>query len=235
VSAAPTPDPDVARGVDAAHEGADERRPERRPERSPDLERLIAFTDAVVAIALTILVLDLQLPPGAYPTDDALRSALEGLMRNFFAFGVSFTVISVWWWTNHRMFRRVYRYDGGLLALDLVWLATIVFLPFPTSVLSNTSGLPTATALYACANGAVGLANLLLLVYLRRRGLVEPPMTPGRFRVRLSVAIVFPAVFFASVPIAYLVGPTAAQFSWFLAAIIPWFVVRIERRMWADA
>ncbi len=206
-----------------------------RRSRSPELERVIVFTDAVVAIALTLLVLDLRLPAGEYRTDASLQVALGGLARNFFAFGISFTVISVWWWTNHRMFRRVYRYDGGLLALDIAWLATIVFLPFPTSVLSNTSGLPTATALYACANGAVGLANLALLVYLRRRALVEPPMSATTFRMRLSVTAIFPAVFFLSVPIAYRVGPAEAQYFWFLAAVIPWVVVRIERRLWRDA
>jgi uncharacterized membrane protein len=206
-----------------------------RRERSPDLDRLIVFTDAVVAIALTLLVLDLKLPPREYLTDAALRTELVGMYRSFVAFGVSFAVISTWWWTNHRMFRHVYRYDGGLLALDIVWLATIVFLPFPTSVLSETSGLPTATALYACANGSVAVMNLVLLVYLRRRALVEPPLSAGRFRVRVSVSVIFAAVFFGSVPIAYLVGPSEAQFSWFLAAIIPWFVVRIERHMWADA
>ena len=205
--------------------------PERR-ERAPELERVVVFADAVCAIAQTLLVLDLRLPSGDYATDASLRAALSGLARNYPAFGISFTVIAVWWWTNHRMLRRVYRYDGGLLALELIWLATIVFLPFPTSVLSNTSGLPTAAALYACANGAVGVANIALLVYLRRRGLVEPPMTPATFRVRLSVGIVFPAVFFLSVPIAYLVGPTAAQLSWFLAGVIPWAVVRVERRTW---
>ena len=81
----------------------------------------------------------------------------------------------------------------------------------------------------------MGLANVVLLVYLRRRGLVEPPMTPATFRVRLSVGIVFPLVFFLSVPVAYAVGPSAAQYSWFLAAIIPWVVVRIERHLWGSA
>lgn len=208
--------------------------PERR-ERSPDLERVIFFTDAVVAIALTLLVLDLRLPAGDYATDAELQDALRGMARSFIAFGLSFVVISTWWWTNHRMLRRVYRYDGGLLALDILWLATIVFLPFPTAVLAESSGLPTATALYACANGSVAVVNLVLLAYLRRRSLMEPPLSPGRFRVRASVSVIFAAVFFGSVPIAYLVGPSEAQFSWLLAAIIPWFVVRIERRMWADA
>lgn len=219
------------RSAEAAAAREERGEPERR-HRAPELERVIVFTDAVVAIALTLLVLDLRLPAGDYPTDASLQAALRALVPNFMAFGVSFTVISVWWWTNHRMFRKVYRYDGGLLALDIVWLSTIVFLPFPTAVLSNTTGLPTAAALYACANGAVGLANVALLVYLRRRGLVEPPMTPVTFRVRLSVAAVFPAVFFLSVPVAFLVGPTAAQLSWFLAAVVPWAVVTVERRMW---
>jgi uncharacterized membrane protein len=212
-------------------DGWEEGEPARR-HRAPELERVVVFTDAVVAIALTLLVLDLRLPDGDYLTDASLQEALRGLSRNYIAFGVSFVVISVWWWTNHRMLRKVYRYDGGLLALDLVWLATIVFLPFPTSVLSNTSGLPTATAFYACANAAVGLANLAMLVYLRRRDLVEPPMTPATFRVRLSVAVIFPAVFLLSVPIAYLVGPSEAQYSWFLAAIVPWVVIRVERHLW---
>jgi uncharacterized membrane protein len=221
----------AVRGVEGARAGGEE----PRRERSRDLDRVIVFTDAVVAIALTLLVLDLKLPTREYLTDAELQEALRGMVRSFVAFGVSFVVISTWWWTNHRMFRHVYRYDGGLLALDIAWLATIVFLPFPTAVLAETSGLPTATALYACANGSVAVMNLVLLAYLHRRALVEPPLSRGRFRVRVSVSVVFAAVFFGSVPVAYLVGPSEAQFSWFLAAIIPWLVVRIERRMWADA
>jgi uncharacterized membrane protein len=205
-----------------------------QPERSRELDRVINFTDAVVAIALTLLVLDIRLPAlgaGAYTTDQALLAALGSLWPNYVAFGVSFAVISVWWWTNHRIFRRVVRYDGGLLALDLVWLATIVFLPFPTAVLS-ANYLPVAIAFYACANAAVGFANVALVVYIDRRGLLEPPDSRTTFRVRLTTLVAYPLVFLASVPVAFLAGVGAAQMTWILVPIIPRIAARIERRAW---
>ncbi len=98
------------------------------------LQRLINFSDAVVAIAITLLVL---------PLVDAASSIGSTGLGHFFdqsrprllAFTLSFAVIGSFWWGQHQMFERVRSYNTGLVLATFVWLFGIVFLPFPTELL----------------------------------------------------------------------------------------------------
>lgn len=103
------------------------------------LERLVVFADAVVAIACTLLVLplvDLAAQAQAVPATQIVSDHLE----QFGAFALSFAVIARLWVVHHRIFERVDAYDPMLIRLTLLWLFTVAFLPFPTSVLANQSG-----------------------------------------------------------------------------------------------
>ncbi len=110
------------------------------------LERILLFTDAVVAIAITLLVLPLvDLVP-------EIRGASVGTLLSdhgdqLGAFALSFVVIARLWLTQHRIFERVAVYDTTLVRLTLVWLFTVVFLPFPTELLATGNG-DGASALY---------------------------------------------------------------------------------------
>src|SRR5919197_2493902 len=109
------------------------RRPEIWESRS-DVERIAFFSDAVFAIAMTLLVVQLSVPTG--PAGE-LGHTLRARGSKFFAFGLSFLVIGQYWLAHHRVFRHIRRYDLGLLWLNLLWLLAIAFLPFPTAVLGN--------------------------------------------------------------------------------------------------
>jgi len=103
------------------------------------LERMILFSDAVFAIAITLLVLDLKLPePKAVNTyaenADQAMEALGNMLLRFFGFIFSFFIIGQYWVTHHRVFGFITNFDGGLIWLNLFTLFWIVLVPFSTSL-----------------------------------------------------------------------------------------------------
>src|SRR5664279_4890207 len=115
-----------------------------------EVERLIFFSDAVMAIAMTLLVIDLKLPEslGAMTSDADLRAALDGLGPRFLSVLLSFAVIAIWWNGHNRIFRNLERADGALVVLNLVFLGAIAFLPFPTALIGRYVDRPSAVVLY---------------------------------------------------------------------------------------
>lgn len=98
-------------------------------------ERLMFFSDAVVAIAMTLLALDLPVPTGSH-TSEFLHSVSSNYTQ-YLAFLVSFWTISGAWSNHHDIFRYLRRADGRLRALDMTWLMLIVLLPFATRLLTS--------------------------------------------------------------------------------------------------
>ena len=204
----------------------DERGSDADRREARDLDRLVFFSDAVMAIAITLLVIDLRLPDlpsGA--TDADLRAVLIELAPRLLAFFLSFAVIGLWWVSHHRFFGSVLRLDSWLVVLDLAFLGAIAFLPFPTSIL-GTSVLPTSVALYALTNAVIGYLLVGLRTYADRKALIDPVVPLDLYRRRTTRAALAPTVFAASIPIAY-VAPIAAAWSWNLV----WIGILISRRL----
>src|SRR5690606_5136917 len=109
-------------------------------------ERLEFFSDAVFAIAMTLLVIDIAVPD---VSPEKLDGALLDLLPKIFAYALSFAVIAVNWRAHFRRFRMITGYDRRLLSLNLLLLFFIAFLPFPTSLLSEYGGVTSAVVLYA--------------------------------------------------------------------------------------
>ncbi|MGX7680084.1 TMEM175 family protein [Jatrophihabitans sp. DSM 45814] len=100
-------------------------------------ERLIFFSDAVVAIAITLLALELPIPTGA--TAHALWSSFRENDDEYLAFLLSFTVIAAAWSQHHHAFRYAERSDPRLRTLNMIWLLTIVLNPFAMKLLTSES------------------------------------------------------------------------------------------------
>jgi uncharacterized membrane protein len=98
-----------------------------------ETSRLETFSDGVFAIAITLLILAIAVPPPG----TALGRELLGLWPSYLAYGVSFLVIGAIWINHHALFRHIVRADGMLLLLNLLQLMAIAFLPFPTAVLAQ--------------------------------------------------------------------------------------------------
>ncbi|WP_029431312.1 TMEM175 family protein [Blastococcus sp. URHD0036] len=128
---------------------------------SRGLDRLITFLDAVVAIAITLLVLPL-VDVLDEDHEQSLSTVLSDNAGRFGAFLLSFVVIARLWRAHHAMFERVGGYDPVFVSLNFGWLLTIVFLPFATQVAAVYGGQDRlAVALYL---GTVAISSVLLAV-----------------------------------------------------------------------
>src|SRR5258705_4229921 len=110
------------------------------------LERMILFSDAVFAIAITLLVIEIKIPDkhemqlAEGVSDKAILHALGLLIPKFLGFLISFMLIGLYWTIHHRMFGFVTAYDRRLLFLNLVFLFLIALMPFSTGFYSEFAG-----------------------------------------------------------------------------------------------
>jgi TMEM175 potassium channel family protein len=184
------------------------------------LDRLISFLDAVVAIAITLLVLPLVEVLGEPARDTDLASALAGDAGQFGAFLLSFVVIARLWLVHHRLVERVGAYDSAFVLVNLGWILTIVVLPFATQVLAvyGRDRLAVATYIGTMAASSACLSMLGVLVWLRpslrRAGTgtqPEPPwaslVTTGTLVVALLAGVLVPAINYFALLLLFLTGP----------------------------
>lgn len=107
--------------------------------------RLEAFSDGVIAVAITLLVLTIKVPVadtsgGPLPSDSELWPKLADEWPTLLAFATSFLTVGIIWINHHRLFHYIKRTDTGLLLLNLLLLFVIVFIPVPTSLLAEYLG-----------------------------------------------------------------------------------------------
>ena len=169
------------------------------------LERLIFFSDAVVAIAMTLLVL----PVVDLATDAARDTPASTVLREHWqrlgAFALSFVVIAGLWRVHHRIFEAVAAYDERLVTYNLLWLFTVVFLPFPTELLASQDTNRVTAGLYIGTLLASSVALSLLETRVRHRPELQavgwssahwdiPWLTTVLLAVALVLAVTIPGV-----------------------------------------
>jgi uncharacterized membrane protein len=190
-------------------------------------ERIVFFSDAVFAIAITLLVLEIKVPHMTEFTEAGLRHELWEMKFKFIGFIVGFFIISLMWFEHHRIFQYIKAYDGGLIWRNLVFLLTISFIPFPTALSSENSWSRTAFIFYTLTFAFAGLAKFWIWSYaaskpalladnvdaafalkIKRRSLAVP--LGAISAALLSIVSIFIApIGFALIPLfAYLLDPT---------------------------
>jgi uncharacterized membrane protein len=131
---------------------------ETQLERDRGLDRFLTFVDAVVAIAITLLVLPLAELAGEIG-EESVADVLRDHRSELFAFVLSFFVIAQLWFAQHHIVERLVRQDPVVVRLLLLWLFTIVVLPFPSALLPDAGGEPITKMLYI---GNLAVSSLLL-------------------------------------------------------------------------
>lgn len=199
-----------------------------------DVERTVFFSDAVFAIAMTLLVLELRVPESRGIDADAFADAVGERIPALIAFVVSFFLVGMTWMTHHRRFRAIVAYDPRLQLLNLVVLFFVAFMPVPSSMLFQPSGRSAIPPIVYAATmmGIFGSLNAVWW-YAHRAGLLAESVSEPFYRHALGSTHAVFFVFLLSIPVA-LLDASAAEYLWI--AIWPismvygrWLLRRFER------
>ena len=189
--------------------------------------RLMALSDGVVSVAITLLVLDIRLPDGFGEfSDTQLWAALVGLWPRILAYLLSFYVIANFWFSHRLKFNRIIKTDGRLMWINMLFLLTIGLLPFTTNLIAE-SGSTTATMVYASSMAVSGLSLAILWQYAISQKLVDPKMTREEQREYMQSTLLSALIFGLSIPLS-VAHADAAKYFW-----IALWPAGIALRWWA--
>lgn len=193
-------------------------------------ERLIFFSDAVVAIAITLLALGLPLPTGLGPgaTNSQVFHGLLSRHDDYLAFLISFVVIANYWRSHHRLYRDVDKLDARIVTLNFGWLLMIVLIPFATRLISADGGFAVRFAVYAVIQVLIMLAFLLMSRHIRTGKLLRPGAPRPENAADDAALLALAATWAISIPVGFVVSEWA-----FLVWIFSPVAAKAARRLWA--
>jgi uncharacterized membrane protein len=197
------------------------------------LERMILFSDAVFAIAITLLAIEIKLPAEIRidkvvvsldrhsVTDNFLLYALAEMIGKFIGFFISFFIIGLYWTIHHRMFGYVVNYDRKLLWLNLVFLMAIVLMPFSTGFYSEYAVhfLKVPVIVYTVNIIFLGIMNYILWNYVANpKHQLAVGINPTEKKYFAARAIIVPCVFFI-VAVVYIL--VRKEYAIYIPLLIP--------------
>ncbi|MFC5972156.1 TMEM175 family protein [Halomarina salina] len=196
----------------------------------PDTRRLAALSDGVFAIAITILVLSIDLPSGS----DAGPVTVEMVAREWrdaVSYVLSFLVVGNFWTEHRHVFDHATHHTRDVEWLNILFLMAIAFLPFPTSLLGDYGGL-VPVVFYAAVMTTTGLLLYALWwVVARNEAFFEEELAPERVRYDRLRFLLYPSVFGVSIPVALFVSLDLVYVCWgSLFVLTP----LLQRRLLAD-
>jgi uncharacterized membrane protein len=203
----------------------------------PGIERLLALTDGVVAIALTLLVLQLQVPAGtaalAKHPDSALAlwRALKPDGSELTSYLVSFLVIAQFWMVHHRVLRGMRGHSEGLAWRNFSFLLALTLMPFTSDLIGRYGTNPVAITLFGLNLVAISLSTQWIFLYAAHHNLLmdvarsKRDERTARVRVLLVISIVVVSIILAWT------DPQLAKFVWLLFLVVSPVAERVSRRL----
>jgi len=202
------------------------------------IERMILFSDAVFAIAITLMALEIKVPVIEHGvTDSELLKALRHLIFKFGGFLISFFIIGLYWTVHHRMFSFVENYNGRVLWLNLFFLLSIILMPFSSALYSEYSKNITLVVPYG-----VYVFNICLTGYLNYRlwkyigdpknKLANHSLTKDQLNLSIKRSLVTPAIFLLSLIFTFFVYYSlwAAVIARYFPVFIPFVMKSIQKK-----
>jgi uncharacterized membrane protein len=188
--------------------------------------RLEAFSDGVMAIAITLTVLSIDVPAGLPAA--RVGPAIVRLIPDVLTYLLSFAVVGVFWMGHHVIVDRLARVDRTMLTLNLCFLACISLVPVVTELMNRDSSSSLAVVSYATVMVLAASSELAMWVHADRAGLLDEAVTRTERSHPLVRMLTVVAVFALSIPIAF-ASPTGAELFWTLILLRPLLARTIRR------
>lgn len=189
-------------------------------ERSRELDRMIALSDGVFAFAMTLLVINVEIPD---LTETQARRVLidqiGDLWPQILSYVIGFLVIGLLWSWHRRIYARVQVFDSALARLNILLLMMVAFLPFPTGILGQYGELAFPAVFYAVVLTSISIVYIVTLDYLDgHRELMTRDGDGFDFPRAKARHLVSTIIFLLSIPVSWL-APGAGQAIWLLLTL----------------
>ena len=195
----------------------------------PSTSRIEAFSDGVIAIALTILVLELKIPELSRQfSEQQVQHVLVETLPKLASYFLSFLIIAIYWVNHHHMFHLLEKADSGLLWLNnnlLLWLS---LLAFPTALLGEHPESHTIAALYGAVSMMTAVAFLFLHRHAYRKGLFSSTYSAQAFRSDAMANYMTLGIYLIMIAMSFY-KPLIAELGYAAIALL-YFVPRIKAR-----
>ncbi|MGB9936371.1 MAG: TMEM175 family protein [Methanobacterium sp.] len=188
--------------------------------------RIETLVDGIFAIAMTLLVLSIDVPQLAYPvSNDLIIKSLFDLSSNFFNYALSFVLLAIFWRVNHQQFYRIKRTDGLFLWITVIWLLFVVLVPFSTSLTGDYGYLEVPQIFFNLNLFAIGVMQTLIWYYATEKKYVDKELTQEEIRKSRRTNLILPIVSLIAIGVAFI----SPSWSGLTYAFIPLVKKIIER------
>ena len=191
--------------------------------------RLEAFSDGVFAIAITLLVLNIQLPKnaGKIPIDRALLLTMPKLE----IWVISFFIIGGMWIRHHKLIKQITVVDETFIVLNLIYLMLVTITPWLVSVVVTYSSQPMAITIFSGGITILGIINLITWIYLSNiKKYLKSNITQYEKKLTLSGSIIYILISIISIFIAYYVNNSFALYCYFLNPVFSGILKKIIKQ-----
>jgi TMEM175 potassium channel family protein len=188
------------------------------------LDRIGAFSDGVMAVAITLLVLNIQVPTVEH--GQSLGDALVDLLPSLGAFVLAFALVGRFWVIHHNLFEKLRAFDATVMLLNLAFLAAIVLIPFSSELYDTYTDQGLAAAVLGANLGLAALSHAAMTTHVLRSGFVHEDR---RAETQPTVGLGITAAFALSVPAAFL-NVHIAEALWISTVVVRYPLRRLGRR-----
>ena len=143
-----------------------------------EFNRVLNLSDAVFAIAMTLLVLTLDIPD---VSAELLGRALLDQAPQFAALFLSFALVATIWWQHHKHMALLHKMDSVLITLNIIFLGVVVLVPYPTNLLGNAPYSTAALTFFVITFIMLNVTFILIMIWAHRIGAFMEPMTGKNF------------------------------------------------------
>lgn len=167
--------------------------------------RLEAFSDGVLAIIITLLVLEIKVPHiEGEINSQSLVNSLSQLLPKFFSWALSFFMVLIMWVNHHKILSEVTYADNGLFWWNGLLLFFISFVPFPTAFIGDYFSQPVSTAFFGICLGLAGSSFYFLRKHLHKHpGLLKPEVDLSHYKKLLNKSLLSPILYFSGAGLAF--------------------------------
>jgi uncharacterized membrane protein len=189
--------------------------------------RIETLVDGIFAIAMTLLVLNIAVPQLTAPVSNAtMQSTLISMWPKFFAYGLSFILLAVFWRMNHQQFYAIKRTNSTLLRITVMWLLFVALVPFSASLTAEYGNLQSAEIFFHVNMFLIGVFPALTWYYAVRKNFIDEKIPSERISEVKRIYLILPFLSLIAMGLTF-ISPSWSPLAYALHPLVRRIVKRI--------